>query len=87
MVTLYSAEAYEEAKLALISRLLADIDTVESAAELAGEVLPVSGGWAELAKYLRSAAGGGQQFKLRKAAPTGEIAPEASDSESDSDDE
>ena len=37
MVTLYSAEAYEEAKLALISRLLADIDTVESAAELAGE--------------------------------------------------
>ena len=49
MVTLYSAEAYEEAKLALISRLLADIDTVESAAERAGEVLPVSGGWAELA--------------------------------------
>ena len=43
MVTLYSAEAYEEAKLALISRLLADIDTVESrrtAAERAGEVLP-----------------------------------------------
>ena len=33
MVTLYSAEAYEEAKLALISRLLADIDTVESAAD------------------------------------------------------
>ena len=52
MVTLYSAEAYEEAKLALISRLLADIDTVESAAELAGEVLPVSGGWAELAKII-----------------------------------
>ena len=69
MVTLYSAEAYEEAKLALISRLLADIDTVESAAERAGEVLPVSGGWAELAKYLRQESDK-KSFKLRKAPPT-----------------
>ena len=86
MVTLYSAEAYEEAKLALISRLLADIDTVESAAERAGEVLPVSGGWAELAKYLRQESDK-KSFKLRKAPPTGEITPEASDSESESDDD
>ena len=76
MVTLYSAEAYEEAKLALISRLLADIDTVESAAERAGEVLPVSGGWAELAKYLRPESDKDVPFRLRKTPPSGEISPE-----------
>ena len=88
MVTLYSAEAYEEAKLALISRLLADIDTVEAAAKSANDVLPVSGGWADLAKYLHpEGADKKSGFRLRKTPPTGQLEPEASDSDSDSDSE
>ena len=55
-------------------------------ADRAGETLPVSGGWADLAKYLRPSADK-SQFKLRKPPPSGETPPEVSDNESESDDD
>ena len=57
-----------------------------SEARKAGEELPARGGWADLAKFLRPTESRGD-FRLRKKPPTGDLEPEASDSESDSDDE
>jgi hypothetical protein len=85
MVSRYSSEQYQSAKLELISRLVVDADKLLELASLAGRELPFRGGWGQLAGLLPAA----PTYKVHKAAPTGDIAPEDSDSDSsdNSDDE
>ena len=81
MVSRYSSEQYQDAKLDLISRLVVDADELLSLASRAGQELPFRGGWGELAGLLPAAA----TYRVHKAAPTGDIAHEDSDSDSSED--
>ena len=86
MVALYSSETLEPTRLALLARLLSDIDVVLARAD----ALPVTGGWSELGAVLHAAVGGQKARKSPKKEPpvtTGDLPHEDSSSGSDSDDD
>ena len=81
MVSRYSSEQYQDAKLGLLSRLIVDADELLDLASRAEKALPFRGGWGELAALLPAV----HKYKVHKAAPTGDIAHEESDSDSSDD--
>ena len=96
MVALYSSETLERRRLALLARILDDVDAVLTHAATNDIVLPAAGGWADMGALLVAAVGGGDRPKRAKSAagrrgahvvPTGALAHEDSSSGSDSDGE
>ena len=96
MVALYSSETLERRRLALLARILDDVDAVLTHATTNDIVLPAAGGWADMGALLVAAVGGGDRPKRAKSAagrrgahvePTGALAHEDSSSGSDSDGE
>ena len=79
MVARYSSEQYETAKLALLTRLLNDVDLATESAERENLTLPWKGGWGDLAGMFKSP---GDPYRVRPEPPTGDIAAEQSDSDS-----
>ena len=82
MVTLYSSEVLPKKHLELLARILHDVDTVLANAASRGVVLPVVGGWADLAGLLVGSTA------VASTAPNDGLLPhEDSSSGSDSDDD
>ena len=82
MVALYSSEVLPKKHLELLTRILQDVDTVLANAASRGVVLPVSGGWADLAELLVGSTA------VASTVPSDGLLPhEDSSSGSDSDDD